>query len=168
MQWEARGVLGNFIIYSAGFAFLLIGIAMIVRAAYRGSGAREALGGFLLIAAVVGLDIWNENSVDLNPVVTRPEIVGIWSDGDTHILFRNDGTAHLALDSGYARVLGNPPPEVTWGWNGDFNIALTVLGAKEQPPELRVIRYIGRLRIIVEMGADPDDWNTASRLAKDS
>lgn len=160
-------MLGNLIVYGFGLVLVLIGLVMIGRAAYRGSGPGEAFGGFLLIALVVGLVIWDETSLDLNPVVTRQDIVGNWSDGDTHIVFRKDGTAHLALSTGYARELGNPPSDVTWEWNGDFDIALTFPGAKEQPPELRVIRYIGRLRIIVEAGADPDDLDTASRLAKD-
>jgi hypothetical protein len=41
------------LLYSAGLIVALIGVVMIARATFRGSGAGEAIGGFLLIAAVV-------------------------------------------------------------------------------------------------------------------
>lgn len=170
-QFSTGVPLGYAIFY--GFC-LVVGFAGIVLAASTAWSGKflslRFLGGIAVtgfVAMTLYANIAFEDNLDLNPVFVAQDVVGDWSQGDSHIRFGKDGTAHLALDAYYSRKIGTASPDVTWRKSADFNIKIMDKGARQQPQMLRVIRYNGSLRIIVEDFDDPDGWNHDLGFKKD-
>jgi hypothetical protein len=172
LQFSTGVPFGYAVFYGLCLIAAFLGAGFVVLAIFVRGRLRIPLGvgGGTVAAFVVTMVFANivfENDVDLNPVFGTKDVVGGWSEGGTHILFREDGTAHVMLDARYAEKLGRLPAEVRWRKSGDFDITLTGEGAGDQPPELRVIAFGTRLRIVAEFG-DPDSWDHDLGLMKDS
>jgi hypothetical protein len=154
---------------AAPFGYLVIVAALVgagvvgLVALWQGLRARprrlgQALAGGALFAAVallIGMNLIYDATLEMNPMVTVPDLAGAWRNGSVTLDLRADGTYQC---TGGAACAGFGPTG-RWTRDGDFLLLFTPAGDGERLVQ-RVVRYAGQLRLTEEV-EDPDTWSGA-------
>jgi len=111
-------------------------------------GTGPALVGVLLLQAFLAYVAYNEHryweGVDLNPEITREDLIGKWQFQDETLTLRADGTF----------TYNNGPPGA---WSMESHMSTTFRVGDEQ--WTAITRHGELLLIEITKAQDPDEWN---------
>jgi hypothetical protein len=144
-----------------------LGIALLVRdvRARPRSGRMRLSWGLVILAGVavyVGFNEAYERALDLNPVVSGPELAGAWRDGPSTLELRPDGTYRCGTGRDACEALGVVG---RWVYDGSFALSFTPEGNARRRVFWRVVRYAGTLRLTSAF-QDPDEWDGVLTFAR--
>jgi hypothetical protein len=127
---------------------------------------------FLIVGLIVGVlavgliaRMTHIDNIDFNPSFSDSDIVGNWSNGDSHIQFKENRTVHFTFGAQYRDEMGINSGDGNWHKQGDFNIQITNAKLTEILPELRVIKKKDEYRLIIETD-DPDSYDYRSAFKR--
>ena len=163
LQFSTAVPFGYLIFYTLCLVAWFWGVKNIISSIRRRNFSSVGFLGGNLAAGFVSMlffaDLIFSTGLELNPSFGHSEVVGSWADGNSHIQFRPDGTAHFALEKIYADRLGVISEEGTWKKWQDFTIRIADNNSARPLPLLRVIKKYDEYRIIVEDFDDFDMWD---------
>ena len=163
LQFSTAAPFGYAMFYSFWLAVFAISATVILRSIIKKHTWRlRFLASVLAMTSavlIVGANIVFENGLNLNPATVTFNPIGVWTDADSTIEFRPDGTASFEFGRRYADRTKPRQGEGIWRLSGDFNISIVNSNATRSLPPLRVISMRDEFRLILEDFDDFDMWD---------